>query len=184
MRLAGMRALRKNFGFSLIEVLVVIAIISVLAGLATLAFNSWNRKVNVEAQVRKMATDISELRIRSLTSKQRHNIVLNKTGYNFQSYTTSGQPKCSGTTPGGENVTGMNRTVFYNLKKDASTYYAGSCENIGGDTIEIDTQGVVVGSNATIFVEYPGGNASVDCLTIHTVRVNIGKTNGASCDDR
>lgn len=173
-----------NSGFSIVELVLVIGIISILLGIATFAFHNWQVKSNVEAQVRKMATDINDIRIRALTTKQRHSIVLNQNNYTFQSYSTEDIPKCSGSTPGGVTISGMSTNVTYKLKSDTTTYYSGSCSNIGGDTFEIDGRGMLQGNSATIFVEYPGTSASLDCLTLHTVRVNVGKTNGANCDDQ
>jgi type IV fimbrial biogenesis protein FimT len=172
-------------GFSLVELLVVIVLISTLLTVATLNFHDMQVKSNVESQVRNMATDINEIRLRALTMKQRHTIVLNKNSYTFQSYSTEEMPKCSGGVPAGVSIPGKPVTVVVNsLKKSSGSYYAGSCLNIGGDTIEIDARGMLVGSPATVFIDYPGKTASLDCLIIHTIRVNPGSTNGANCEYR
>lgn len=176
--------IKTRSGFSLLELLIVIAIIAIASTMATFGFNNYQLKSRVEAQVRQMASDIGEIRIRALTMKQRHNIVLNETGYVFQSYSTYDQPKCSGASPGGTDVPGMSRNVTYKLKNKDGGYYAGSCSGIAGDTLEIDQRGMLSGNGATVFIDYPGASASLDCLSIHTVRVNVGKTNGANCDDK
>jgi len=175
-----------NTGFTLVELLAAIAIISILLGIATFEFRDWQIKSSVEAQVRKMAADIGAIRIRAMVTKQRHNIVLNTSSYVFQSYGTDDDlpPKCSSGAPGGVTVPGMSTNVTYKLKKNATTYYAGSCLALGGDTLEIDQRGMLVGDGATVFIDNPGSSASLDCLTIHTVRVNVGKTNGATCDEQ
>jgi len=171
-------------GFSLIELLVVIAIIVISSSLVAFGVKDYQEKSKVERQVRQIATDIGEIRIRALTMKQRHNLVLNQTGYVFQSYSSDDQPKCSGTSPGGTNLPGKSINTTYQLKKNATTYYAGSCANVGGDTYEIDQRGMLSGTTATIFIDYPGTTAALDCLTLHTIRVNVGKKNGANCDDK
>lgn len=174
-----MRDLHKNAGFSLIELLVIIAIITILSSVAAIQFNQWNVKNKVESQVKKLATDINEIRIRALTTKLRHNIVLNTSGYVFQSYSTDDLSKCSG-----KDIPGKTMSSPFKLKRSASVYFAGSCLPIDGDTIEINQQGMLVADPVTVFFEYPGTYASLDCLTIHTVRVNVGKTNGVNCDDK
>ena len=93
-------------------------------------------------------------------------------------------PKCVGGAPGGVTIPGRSVTVAYKLKKNATTYYAGSCADTAGDTLQFDSRGMLVGNGATVIIDYPGTSANLDCLTIHTVRVNAGKTNGATCNDR
>jgi prepilin-type N-terminal cleavage/methylation domain-containing protein len=171
---------RESTGFSIVELVITIAIISILLSIATLSFNSWQVKSNVEAQAKQMVADISELRVSAMTRKQRHTVTLNTSSYKFKSYSSDDEPKCTG----GTDLPGMPRNVSYKLKRDAATYYTGTCSAVGGDTFEIDQRGMLVGSTGTVFIDYAGGSASLDCLTLSLVRVNVGKTNGANCDDK
>lgn len=171
-------------GFTLIELLITIAIIGIIGGIATFGFSSWLQKSRVEAQVRQLMADIGEIRMTALTTKRRHSLVLDKTRYSFYSYSSSAEPKCSGTGPGGKVVSGKGAEVKFPLKKNAGTFYAGSCDDISGDTFEFDERGMLMGSTASIYLDYTGGAAALDCLSLHTIRVNPGKTNGANCDDR
>lgn len=168
-------------GFSLTELIVVLAIMTTLLSIVTISFHDWQVKNNVEAQVKKMATDISELRVRAMTMKQRQSITLTSNSYVFKFYTSDSdsEPKCTG----GTLLPGKTFNVAYKLKRNATDFYNGTCENVGGDTFEIDERGMLVGSTATIFIDN-SGSATLDCLTLHTVRVNVGKTNGANCDDK
>lgn len=183
-KLCKRHVIKTRAGFTLIELIITIALIGIVTSIATFGFRDFQSKSRVEAQVRQIASDIGELRIRAITMKQRHNIVLNESSYLFQSYSTYDLPKCSGGSPGGVPVPGKNITVSYKLKKANGSYYSGSCSNTAGDTFEIDQRGMLVGNGATVFIDYPGNAASVDCLTIHTVRVNVGKNNGVTCDDK
>jgi prepilin-type N-terminal cleavage/methylation domain-containing protein len=172
---------RDRAGYSLVELIVVLAIIGVLLSIGTFSFHGWQVKSTVEAQVRQMVTDISELRVRAMTMKQRHSVQVSASGYVFKSYSSDDEPKCTG----GTVLTGKTFSVPYKLKKDATNYYAGTCLNVGGDTLEIDQRGMLVGSKATVFVDYVG-SANLDCLSINTVRVNPGKKDatGAICNDQ
>jgi prepilin-type N-terminal cleavage/methylation domain-containing protein len=169
---------RCQSGFTLVELVVVIAIISVLLAISTLYFNQWMRNKNAEAEVRQISTDINELRVRAMTTKNRHSITINTSRYSFQNYSTDDLSKCTGGTPYGKTT-----NVTFKLKKNATDYYVGSCSDVGGDTFEIDQRGMLVGSTGSIFLDY-GGSASLDCLILDTVRVNVGKTDatGAKCN--
>ena len=160
-------------GFSLTELVIVIAIASTLLGIATINYHQWQVKYNVEAQVRTMATNFSELRIRAMTTKQRQSITVNRQSYSFKSYSSDDEPLAAGTvTPP------ATRSVSYALKTNSSTYYS-------GQIFEIDHRGMLVSPPGTIYLDSTG-SAGVDCLNIQVVRINPGKKNGAwsSCDDQ
>lgn len=186
-----MRNLNNESGFSLIELVIVITIVVISSGLATIQFSSWSKKNAVEAQVKQMATDINELRVRALTTKLRHSITFNTYSYVFKSYSTETWTSNDDLLTHGTVIPGGTHTVKYGLKKSvtasSSVDYAGTNEDI----LEIDQRGMMTGTKASVFL---GGAAktsaaAVNCLTIHTTRVNIGKendpTSGAGvCDDK
>ena len=161
-----------NDGFTIFELLIVISIISILLSSAVIAFNSWQVKYNIEAQVKQMAADINEQRLTALTTKKRLSVTLNQNSYVFRSYTSNDEPILSGTV-----IPGGTRTVSYALKRDASTYY-------NNDRLEIDSRGMI-NDWRTVYIDR-SDSAFINCLTIHTVRTNIGKINASwsNCDDK
>jgi len=168
-----------NKGFSLTELLVVIAIIGIALSITTLGFNQWMTKSKAEAQARQMVTDISQLRIRAMTMKLRHSITLNASSYVFKSYSTDTFTSAATMTVNGTILPGGTYVVNYPLMKTLTTPYA-------GEIIEVDERGMIVGVGATILLGGPGvQNAAQNCLTVHTIRVNIGKQNATgACDDQ
>lgn len=161
-------------GFSLVELVIVIAIAGVLATVSTLGFNSWMVKNRVEAQVRQMVSDISQLRIRAMTTKQRHSVAFNASSYVFRSYTSEAEPLADGTV-----IADGTKNVTYRLKNPSNAFYDGSVR------YEIDTRGILTGATTSVFVDYDG-SAGIDCFSLHTIRVNAGKknTSGDTCNDR
>lgn len=163
-------------GFSLVELVVIIAIMGTLLSIATLNFNEWMVKNRVEAQIRQMASDFSQLRVRAFTMKQRHSITVNKESYVFRSYSSESENLSSGGSVVSVGV--QNTTVQFPFKKSSGSYY-------GGEVFEIDSRGMSTSDVGKIFLEYRSGvTPALDCLTIHTLRINPGKKNGSDCDDK
>jgi len=183
----------KNAGFSLVELIIVIAIMAIFSSMATIKFQEWVKKTAIEAQIKQMATDINEVRVRALTMKQRHSITINNYGYVFKSYSTETWSSNADLLAHGTVIPGGTHNVKYQLKKSASA--SGTSTNYAGtsaDILEIDERGMITSaSNATVFLggAAKASSAAVNCLTIHTTRVNVGKENdpvsGAGvCDDK
>lgn len=166
-------------GFALTELIVVIVIISTLVGIAMISYNQWMVKYKTEAIVKEMATDFNELRIRAITRKQRHSITINRDNYVFKSYSSDDEPLASGTPVPPATATIPTRLLKTNLKSDSSTFY-------NGTVFEINHRGLLVSTVGTIYLDDINSGASLDCLTLNTVRINPGKKNLAwsNCDDK
>ena len=169
-------------GFSLTELLIVITIIAVCSGLASFGFHGYQVKSQVEGQVRQMASDISELRVRALTTKQRHSIVMYDSYYVLKSYSSETYTSNADLVAYGTTLFGGSKTVNFRLKSTsgANTFYSGTA-------IEINQRGMLAGLPAMIYLATGASTsqAAFNCLTIHTVRVNVGKQNltTGACDD-
>jgi prepilin-type N-terminal cleavage/methylation domain-containing protein len=162
-------------GYSLVELIVVIAIITTLLGISTIAFHDWIMKARVEAQVREMVADISNLRVRAMTTKQRHSIEISAGKYAFRSYSSEAE-----LIDNGRLISG-GRDVSFRLKKGPSTLFV-------GERYEFDHRGMLdTGASdvISIFLEH-AGDASLDCLNLQAIRVNAGKINtaGDTCNDK
>lgn len=161
-------------GFSLVELVVVIAIMGILLSIVALNFNQWLIKNRVEAQVRKMTTDFSELRVKAFTTKQRHSITVNRLSYVFKSYSSANEDIAEG-----DIIPSGTYTVEFPLKKNAS-------EDHDNTIFDIDSRGMLPNIGGTIYLDYINATPVVDCLTLNYVRINPGKRNAAwsDCDDK
>lgn len=157
-------------GFSLVELVVVIGIMGILFSIVALNFNQWLIKNRVEAQVRKMVTDFSELRVKAFTTKQRHSITVNRLSYVFKSYSSVNEDIDEGVI-----IPSGTYTVEFPLKENSSTDHVNT-------VFDIDSRGLISAIGGTIYLDYQNASPVVDCLTLNFARINPGKRNAAWSD--
>lgn len=167
----------RNDGFSLVELIVTMSIMAILFGIATLNFFDWQRKSQIERQVRELFTDINTARTESIFRKTRHRITFQPSSYVLRRYSSENEAYTAGTVINSKNVT-------YQLTRQ-----------LGGDisdySLEFDIRGFLTGSNfsspnLTLRVNPITTGASLDCIIVHVARTNMGKmtNDGTSCESR
>jgi prepilin-type N-terminal cleavage/methylation domain-containing protein len=92
----------KRAGFSLMELLLVIAIVGVLAGLGTSSFQRYVRSLRVQESTQKVAHFVQQARNRAL--KQSEAYLLHVSGSELKLYDTSGTLVKEVTLPNGATV--------------------------------------------------------------------------------
>jgi len=78
-------------GFSLIELIIVIAILGIVSAIAAPNFNKYRQNTNLKEAARDLASDISYWRQRTVAENIRYRIVLNKSenSYSIQKATSA-----------------------------------------------------------------------------------------------
>jgi type IV fimbrial biogenesis protein FimT len=157
-----------NRGFSLTELIVVILLITIMLVVATLNFNDWQKKYNIEGQVKEMLVDLTDVRTRAIATKQQHRVILNPTSYTFVRY--SSEFDVAGTQV-------FSKSVKYPIQQFSSGAYS----TLNNLTLTFDDRGYT-SSLVTLAVGAGLGNPAYNCIGIHYARVNMGRINGNTCE--
>jgi prepilin-type N-terminal cleavage/methylation domain-containing protein len=146
-------------GFTIVELIVVIAVIGILLAIATFGFSQYQRKAKMEEQMRTLYADLMESRSKALYEKIPRTVKVQA-----NSYAVYPAPNAAGT-PELSRV--LNYPVVFSLATD----------NV------FNTQGVLANATAkTICIQEQPNQLSVDAVIITETMVSIGKrTNGAAC---
>lgn len=153
-------------GFSIIEMIIVLAVITILGGIATLNFNRMNRKAEAERQLRYLHADLFSAKIRSVQQSRRHAIIFGPKSYSFVGYSTEDGSEESGTVL-------ASRKLTYNVCK-------ASGKTLTGSRIDFDNRGLS-SSMDTIRLAEGGLSESLNCIAVSRGRINIGKMKNDDC---
>jgi prepilin-type N-terminal cleavage/methylation domain-containing protein len=149
----------KEQGFTLVEMLIVMALIGILLSFATLQFNQYVLKNSIESQTRTMFTDL--MNARSQAFMQRTTRTVNITASQMTITDASG--------------TTVNRTNFKNsVKMIVTTGFTFSGQGIAKDAAGTDT-------DRAVCVDLAGNSAAVDSVILGATMIQMGKLNGGSC---
>jgi len=155
-------------GFALTELIVVIALIATLATIATLNFSSWQRKYQIEGQVKEMLSDFNDVRLRAIATKDQHRVILNPTSYVFRRYSSEADAT-------GQVV--FDRDLNYTIQR----FNAGTLSALSNTPVVVDERGFT-DSQMTIAVGVGLGSPAYNCLLVSGSKVNMGRINGNNCD--
>jgi Tfp pilus assembly protein FimT len=156
-------------GFSLVELVIILAIGGILLSIGTIAFNDWTKKYNIEKQTKELFSVINDARLRSIHSKKRHGIVLNPSQYVMRNYSSENENRLAGQAI-------LTRTVQYTLTKNSGG------GTLAGDLFVFDTRGFIDnGVGITILVNPANSGAAQDCIVLSEGRTNMGKLSNGVC---
>lgn len=145
-------------GFTLVELMVVIAITGILLSIATLNWNEMQRKSAIESQIKTMHADLMEVRLQALYGKRARSVVIS--GQVYKSYSS---------------------TVITPTPLETKQLSYPVVTNTNGSTLTFDKCGLVFNGYSAVCVGPVNNTAAVDSLVINVSKNNLGKRDGGGC---
>jgi prepilin-type N-terminal cleavage/methylation domain-containing protein len=159
-------------GFTLVEIVIVIAIVGILATMAVSSFLKLNEKYRVEEETKQLYADLMDVRGRAMQRNR----------FSFVRMTGSGYATYEDTSPvpdgnGNWDTNVDNQVVNVTVRHTITTNLAGGTPNFAFNRngIASDTGTIWFSSTA---------NPDYDCITIRETRIKMGQWNGASCVEK
>lgn len=142
-------------GFSLIELMVVIAIIGILLAVATLNFNSWVTRQNIDREVKEMHAEIMAAKQRALVTGQDYAVQLpNPATLVFRRFSSSAD--AAGTVV-------QTKNLRYPVTLSST------------DPIKFNDRCMMENATDKILCVFTDANPAVDALVITQSRVSVGR---------
>jgi prepilin-type N-terminal cleavage/methylation domain-containing protein len=178
--------MRNLKGFTLLEILIVIALIGTLSGIAILAYSQWQRKYNVEAQVKEMLSDLTNARLMAIQTKREHRVFLNPMAYTTVRYEDENdQPRVDASDGG--NIVDSHGIIIGNRQYAKTLKYTiqqlnttnGSVNALSNTPLIFNDRGYST-TRITIVFDWGRNEGALNCLVVHDARINIGRINNAN----
>lgn len=153
-------------GFTITELMIVIAIISILLALSTLGFNQWQRKANIESEVRQLYADLRYTQQQAMVSVMTHRI-----NFPSDSYMSVVRLKDENDATG---TPVLQRSLHYAIKQSDPAFAA----------IEFNCRGLMVQPETKSICVFSDSGANVDSIVLMQSRISLGrlKNQGGACE--
>jgi len=157
----------RNKGYTLIEMIVVVAILGILLGIVAVPGRDWMDRSRVEGQTKQMYADLMNARVNALKNKRFYFVTLGVKQYSVYEDTPNG----NGTLDLVADQVVMQKSTRYALVSTPTI----TMLNFSADGLATFTTATTV----DIWCQSTGSPAS-DCIEISLTRILMGKWNGTT----
>jgi len=163
----------KNNGYSLIELVVVIAILGTLLGIAGLSGKAWLDRYRVEGQTKEMFTDLMNARASAMQKNRMYFVNFAGTQYTIYEDTNPG--------PDGDCLPdAADRLVMQkNTQYPTVPALGGSATSFSFDRNGLVSLATTTEAGTLHFDS--GSGPACDCIKLFPTRILIGKWSGGNC---
>jgi len=171
--------MRKQGGFTLVELMVVVSITILLLAWGVPSYSSWKKKHEVENQVFQLYSDLQFARMNAYSHKAVSGIWWNA-GTSLTSYQIRSDKDGDQAINDSGGYVQIGNTV-------TSKYTIGITTPSGStDSVTFDGRGFLVSPTPPPVVFYisPNYGAANDCVEVSSTRITVGKKNGSTCSPK
>lgn len=159
-------------GFTLIEVIVVMALIGILLSIASLQFSDYIRKGAIERQTKELYSDLMTTRTIAVTQRTSKRVIVTPTVFTFVSSSLGGGVSS------GSITRILSKPITWAGKASGNTETQIIFDERGTFNIDVST------GNTTICVEPSVESVQYDRIVVFSTRIHLGKATvfGGACD--
>jgi len=169
--------MKKQGGFTLVELMVVISIAALLLSWGIPSFKTWNIKHGIENQMVQLYSDLQFGRMTAYGNKVVAGVYWGGGGTSVTSYQIRSDANGNGTISDGTDTTiGATVTPKYAITSSANQNSA-SFDGRGF----LNTSDPANPANQITFSTANTSGAAIDCVAVSSTRVTIGKMNAGIC---
>lgn len=159
-------------GFSLIELMVVVALATALAGMGVASFTGMTKKYDVDNQARKIHADLSNVKVMAMSKGRTHFVALNANGYTVYDDNNPAPDGDDALTVGTDTaVLQSNQTLGLNA---ASKQFFPLTWN-GDAAIGFNSRGLRTNANPVTVCIFSNVTPRYDCVNVASARITLGK---------
>lgn len=172
LRAEGKCGMKNEKGFSLAELILVIAIMAILMTMSMLSYQTLQTRYNVEQKVKKMYTDLMNARVRAMQRGRDHFVSMTAGATVYSIYEDGPAPDGDSAFSTANDTLVITQSVApYTLVLSTGTM----------TLVQFNSKGLVTGTTGWIKID-SSSVGEYNCIFIDQIKTGMGKINGANCD--